>query len=53
MPQTYIDQDSYTILKNLQARMKKGGISGFTFGDAIRIMWREYQKSTGGEPEDG
>jgi hypothetical protein len=38
MAQCYLDEDSYNILKNFQAEMKKGGISGCTLGDAIRII---------------
>jgi len=52
MPQCYLDQGSYDILKGLQNDMKKSGISGFTLGDAIRIIWQRYQLSTRVEPTD-
>jgi hypothetical protein len=44
MPQTYLDDDAFQILKDVQEEMKKT-IRGATLGDAVRRMKQAYDAS--------
>jgi len=45
MPQTYLDDEAFQILKDAQEEMKKAGILGATLGDAVRRLKQGYEKS--------
>jgi hypothetical protein len=45
MPQTYLDDEAFQILKDTQEEMKKSGILGATLGDAVRRLKKGYEKS--------
>jgi len=44
VPQTYLDEDSWKILKDIQDEMKKSGIRGATLGDAVRKLKQAYDQ---------
>jgi hypothetical protein len=45
MPQTYVDDEAYEILKGIQGQMKESGIKGATLGDAIRRLKLAYDRA--------
>jgi hypothetical protein len=47
MPQTYLDDESFQILKNIRDEMKKAGTKGATLGDAVRKLKQVYDEKTG------
>ncbi len=48
MTQTYLDEESLQILRDIRDEMKKAGTRGATLGDAVRKLKRVYdEKKTG------
>ena len=47
MPQTYLDDESYQILKGIRDEMKESGMRGATLGDAVRKLKQAYDKEKG------
>jgi len=47
MAQTYLDDESLQILKNIRDEMKKAGMKGATLGDAVRKLKHAYDEKTG------
>lgn len=47
MPQTYLDEESLQILKGIKEEMKKAGMKGATYGDAVRRLKQGYDEKTG------
>jgi len=44
MPQTYLDEESLQILKGIKEEMKKAGMKGATYGDAVRRLKQSYDE---------
>jgi hypothetical protein len=44
MPQTYLDDESLQILKDIRDEMKDSGTRGATLGDAVRRLKQAYDK---------
>jgi hypothetical protein len=47
MAQTYLDDESFQILKDIRNEMKKAGMKGATLGDAVRKLKQVYDEKTG------
>ncbi len=47
MPQTYLDDESLQILKDIRDDMKNAGMRGATLGDAVRKLKQAYDKEKG------
>lgn len=47
MAQTYLDDESLQILKDIRDEMKKAGMKGATLGDAVRKLKHAYDEKTG------
>jgi hypothetical protein len=45
MVQTYLDDEAYGILKDVQNEMKASGMKGATLGDAVRKLKQAYDLS--------
>jgi hypothetical protein len=44
MPQTYLDEESLQILKGIKEEMRKAGMKGATYGDAVRRLKQGYDE---------
>ena len=44
MVQTYLDNESMQILRDIRDEMKKAGMRGATLGDAVRKLKRGYDE---------
>jgi hypothetical protein len=53
MPQTYLDDEAFQILKEIQDGMKKAGTKGATLGDAVRRLKQGYDEKMGNVGEQG
>jgi hypothetical protein len=49
MPQTYLDEESLQILKDIRNEMKHAGMRGATLGDAVRRLKQAYDEKKGKE----
>jgi len=47
MPQTYLDDESLQILKDIRDDMKNAGMRGATLGDAVRRLKQAYDSEKG------
>ena len=47
MAQTYLDDESLQILKDIRNEMKKSGMRGATLGDAVRKLKQAFDEKTG------
>ncbi len=47
MPQTYLDEESLQILKDVRDEMRNEGTKGATYGDAIRRLKQAYDERKG------
>ena len=47
MAQTYLDNESLKILKDIRDEMKNAGMRGATLGDAVRKLKQAYDEKTG------
>jgi len=47
MPQTYLDDESLQILKDIRDDMKNAGMRGATLGDAVRRLNQAYDREKG------
>lgn len=47
MPQTYLDEESLQILKDVRDEMKNEGTKGATLGDAVRRLKQAYDEKKG------
>jgi hypothetical protein len=47
MVQTYLDDESLKILKDIRDEMRKAGTRGATLGDAVRKLKRAYDEKEG------
>jgi len=47
MAQTYLDDESLQILKDIRDEMKKAGMKGATLGGAVRRLKQAYDEKTG------
>ncbi len=47
MPQTYLDEESLQILRNIKEEMKNAGMKGATYGDAVRRLKQGYDEKIG------
>ena len=47
MAQTYLDDESLKILKDIRDDMKNAGMRGAALGDAVRKLKQAYDEKTG------